>query len=181
MKDNGELLQYYIDEDDMDFTDYVDVMAKQGAWGGYFELYCLSQALEVNFVIVMKDLNVIKIEHFPSDKVRTFYLGFSEDEENMVPEHYSSLRLIGNMVTRPKTLGAEDPYFAQQIPLDSFKPILTNNEAAMHKEKLLNSKTGSVTVKGRKKLSRKERMEAKKKKSKLKNLEDEVDDVLSQN
>lgn len=153
-------------------------MEKTGVWGGYFELYCLSQALEVNFIIVMKDLNVIKIEHFPVDKVRTFYLGFSEDEENSIPEHYSSLRILDDTDPRPKDYGAEEIYPATQIPLESFRPILTNHELDLKKDKIT---TETVVITDRKKLSRKQKLDLEKKKSELDKISEMNESINSQN
>lgn len=126
----------------------------------------------------MKDLNVIKIEHFPSDKVRTFYLGFSEDEENSIPEHYSSLRVASDTNSRPKDLEADELYSVTQIPLESFKPILTNNDLEMKKEKLT-SETTVITDK--KKLSRKEKLELDKKKTQLDQVSQTQDSIQSKN
>jgi hypothetical protein len=179
MKEKEDLLKHFIDEDEMNFEDYVDSMTQKETWGGYFELYCLSQALQINFIIVLKDLNVIKIIHFPQEKVRTFYLGFSEDEATCIPEHYSSLRLISDDTERPKNLEIKEPLFTKQIPLDSFKPILTNNEAKIHKDKLINAKDGILVVTNSKKKSRKERLEALSKKNKTDDLEE--DEILSKN
>ena len=85
------------------------------------------------------------------------------------------------MEKRPSNLSSEEPYPARQIPLDSFKPILTNNEAKIAKEKLLESKSGSVTVKGRKKKSRKDRIKESKERMRLRKLGKEQEEVIEQN
>ena len=97
MKDNKELLQYYLDVDeDMGFDDYVNWIRGDTNWGGYFELYCLGHLLGVNFLIVLKDGSLLEMTYFDEDEARTLVLGFHEDEKNDIPEHYSSIRLIGD-------------------------------------------------------------------------------------
>ena len=104
-------LKAFIDEDEEKFEDYVERIRDEFEWAGYFELYCMSLLLEVNFVIVLKDLEIISISHYPQDQVRTLFLGFHEDEENGILEHYSSLRALDDK---------EENGFSEQICLNIF-------------------------------------------------------------
>lgn len=96
MSEEKDRLQHFLDVDeDMEFDDYVQWIAKDGNWAGYFELYCLCQLLKTDFKLVLKDGSLIPIQHFHSPKC--LVLAFHEDEANGIPEHYSSVRLIDDM------------------------------------------------------------------------------------
>lgn len=98
MKEKAEMLKLFFDEDeDGDFDSYVETIDEEFEWAGYFELYCMSLMLGINFVIVLKDLNIIRINHNNEKEVRTLFLGFHEDEENGILEHYTSLRVINDV------------------------------------------------------------------------------------
>ena len=166
MKANEDTLKFYLDvDDDMDFEDYVEHMAEDGAWAGYFELYCLCMVLEVNFVVVMHDMNVIQMMHHDKEKTRTFFLAFHDDEPNNIPEHYSSLRLLDETDLK-KGAGSELP-FAKQIPLETFMPILTNNAERIEREKQ-EAKSGAKVVFGKRKTRKQRKKDKEKKKEEMK-------------
>lgn len=101
MADEKDRLQYFLDEDDMKFDDYVQWIAKDGNWAGYFEIYCLCQLLKINFRLILKDGSLIPMHHF--DMARSLVLAFHEDEANGIPEHYSSVRLVDDSRTHGLT------------------------------------------------------------------------------
>lgn len=88
-------LQHFLDvDDDMKFDDYVEWIAVNGNWAGYFEIYCMCQLFKINFRLVLKDGSLIPMQHF--EMARSLVLAFHEDEANGIPEHYSSVRYIND-------------------------------------------------------------------------------------
>jgi len=119
MRKKEDTVKLFLEVEDESFEQYVERLEDHGEWGGYFELYCLSLLLEVNFTIVLKDLNVIKMQHFPDTEVRTFFLSYHQDEKVDLPEHYSSIRLAGDDETNA---------ISKQIPLDLFCALNAKGE-----------------------------------------------------
>lgn len=85
--------QLYLDDpEDSDIDDYIEFVKGDGAWCGYTEIYALTQIFEVNFLIVLKSGGVIPYNNFQNQDVRYLFLAYHEDEG--VPEHYNSIRLV---------------------------------------------------------------------------------------
>src|SRR3990167_4627662 len=97
MEQEKDKLQHFLDvDDDLDFDDYVSWARKEGNWCGYFEIYCLGNFLGCNFRVMLKDGNSLHLDYFNPHTVRTLVLAFHSEPENGIPEHYSSVRVVGD-------------------------------------------------------------------------------------
>ena len=92
IKNNEEVFKLFLLEDET-LDEYIKDMDEDGTWGGHFELVALSEALNCNFCLHMKEQEPVIIHGCLSDpkkKVRIYHLAYHVDE------HYSSVRKLGD-------------------------------------------------------------------------------------
>ena len=92
IKENAEVFKLFLLEDET-IEDYLEDMDEDGTWGGHFELVALSEALNCNFCLHMKEQDPVIIHGSTTNarsKCPTYHLAYHVDE------HYSSVRKMGD-------------------------------------------------------------------------------------
>ena len=87
MKDNEELYSQFIDDDHLNFNQYIDRLKKDGSWGGNPEITALSQVFECP-IEVYEDSEIPKVFVFENSEGNTNHIIRIYYHKN----HYSSVR-----------------------------------------------------------------------------------------
>lgn len=162
MGKHKDTLSLFLDkDDDMDFDSYVNWIAKEGKWAGYFELYCFSLLFEVNFLIIQSQ-TLIPINHFPEGSVATLILSFHN--EDGIPEHYNSVSNQNSMPLEELKKALEKAIKKRNQAKEEDSESETEiQEDSENSEEISHSKSKRKTKKEKKKEKKKKKTKASKK------------------
>lgn len=97
IKENINTFKLFLLEDE-DIDEYLKDMEEVGTWGGHFELVALSEALNCNFCLHIKDQEPVIVHGSQTNirsKCKTYHLAYH------VEKHYSSIRKLNDDKNTP--------------------------------------------------------------------------------